>query len=168
AQKDEIVLEFTRPDVSAQKDEIVLEFTQPDVLRKKEEHLLEMRFFVPDTEPVVEDEVRRPHPKKEEHLLEMLFFVPDTEPGVEDEEEESAHKRTCENLHADILKYVTTISGGDQLAKMEDVKFRVPRGTFELQLFTKVFKLHGVSFDFTIKYRDIKEMALVPTSQGKP
>eukprot|EP00290_Baffinella_frigidus_P006787 CAMPEP_0180134954 /NCGR_PEP_ID=MMETSP0986-20121125/10508_1 /TAXON_ID=697907 /ORGANISM="non described non described, Strain CCMP2293" /LENGTH=533 /DNA_ID=CAMNT_0022075491 /DNA_START=120 /DNA_END=1718 /DNA_ORIENTATION=+ len=123
--------------VSAQKDEIVLEFTQPDVLRKKEEHLLEMRFFVPDTEPVVEDE-----------------------------EEESAHKRTCENLHADILKYVTTISGGDQLAKMEDVKFRVPRGTFELQLFTKVFKLHGVSFDFTIKYRDIKEMALVPTSQG--
>lgn len=48
--------------MSAQKDEIVLEFTQPDVLRKKEEHLLEMRFFVPDTEPVVEDEVRRPHP----------------------------------------------------------------------------------------------------------
>ena len=48
------------------------------------------------------------------------------------------HKRTCEKLHEEISKYVTAESGGDQLAKLEEMKFRVPRGSFELQLFSKV------------------------------
>ena len=31
---------------------------------------------------------------------------------------------------------------------------------------TQVFKLHGATFNCTIKYRDVKEIALVPASTG--
>eukprot|EP00286_Rhodomonas_abbreviata_P021096 CAMPEP_0181305358 /NCGR_PEP_ID=MMETSP1101-20121128/9683_1 /TAXON_ID=46948 /ORGANISM="Rhodomonas abbreviata, Strain Caron Lab Isolate" /LENGTH=795 /DNA_ID=CAMNT_0023411261 /DNA_START=27 /DNA_END=2414 /DNA_ORIENTATION=+ len=119
------------------KDEIILEFTQQDNIGKKQESLLEMRFYIPNTE--------------------------DTEMG----ENEEVPKKSVELFHQEIQRHVALESGGDQIARLEGVKCRIPRATFEIALYGHVFKMHGATYDFTVKYKHVQKMLIVPAYQGQ-
>eukprot|EP00288_Rhodomonas_lens_P010443 CAMPEP_0177722626 /NCGR_PEP_ID=MMETSP0484_2-20121128/17782_1 /TAXON_ID=354590 /ORGANISM="Rhodomonas lens, Strain RHODO" /LENGTH=783 /DNA_ID=CAMNT_0019235013 /DNA_START=50 /DNA_END=2401 /DNA_ORIENTATION=+ len=118
------------------KDEIILEFAQQENISKKHESLLEMRFYIPNLE--------------------------DTEMGDDDE----VPKKSNELFNNELSRHVAQETGGDQVARLEGIKCRIPRATFEIILYGNVFKMHGATYDFTVKYKHIQKMLVVPSYSG--
>jgi hypothetical protein len=87
----------------------------------------------------------------------MRFYVPNSNDGDDDD----GSRRTVELLHQDIMKHVTLEATGAQvrprfvskkvyilmniaqIVKLESIKCKYPRSTFEITLYDSVFKMHG-------------------------
>jgi hypothetical protein len=52
----------------------------------------------------------------------------------------------------------------DQITKLENIKCRSPRATFEITFYNQSFKMHGQSFDFTVKYKQVIQMFVLPNT----
>jgi structure-specific recognition protein 1 len=67
-------------------------------------------------------------------------------------------------LHQQLAKYVAQETESDQVTKLENIKCRSPRATFEITFYNQTFKMHGQSFDFTVKYKQVTQMFVLPNS----
>lgn len=118
--------------VNVQKDEIVLEMIQSDGISKKADSLLEMRFYVPNSE------------------------------SMEVDEEGEAPPKSVQLLHDSLSKFVSQENQVDQVTKLEAIKCRIPRATMDVTLYGQQFKLVGPTYDFTVKYKSVTDMFLLP------
>eukprot|EP00960_Hanusia_phi_P076420 768557-Hanusia_phi.AAC.8 len=119
------------------KDEMVLEFRQTEGLSKRHESLIEMRFYVPPTEGVDEDDA------------DVVAICMVSMTVIEVRFQNS--KKGVEILHDRIKEYVSKESGGEKISMFTNVRCRSPKTTFEISLYMNIFKLHGASYDFNVK-----------------
>ncbi|EKX32716.1 FACT complex subunit ssrp1 [Guillardia theta CCMP2712] len=127
--------DLSNSQVIPQKDEMVLEFRQTEGLSKRHESLIEMRFYVPPTEGM-------------------------------DEDDADSNKKGVEIFHDRIKEYVSKESGGEKISIFTQVRCRSPKTTFDVSLYLNIFKLHGSSYDFSVKYKHVTKLCKVPSVQG--
>ncbi|SBT43479.1 FACT complex subunit SSRP1, putative [Plasmodium ovale wallikeri] len=93
----------------------------------------------------------------EDMLSEIRFYYP----------HENDENQNFQNLKNNLLEKVNI---GDLksecLTSLSNIPLLVPRGRYEIEMYSKSFKLHGKSYDFTIQYSNINKMLLVPKSNS--
>ncbi|KJP87719.1 hypothetical protein AK88_02614 [Plasmodium fragile] len=93
----------------------------------------------------------------EDFLSEIRFCYPH-------ENEENQHFQKFKN---DLLEKVNIgDSKSECIASLANIPLLVPRGRYEIEMYSKSFKLHGKSYDFTVQYTNINKMLLVPRSNS--
>ena len=102
--------------------------------------------------------------KKHEGLLEMRFFIPDTEMAEEEEAEE--HVTSVAKLHREVQAHVSKEDDGNKVLLLDSVACRHPRSTFEITIFTNLFKMHSNTYDFSVLYKDVQRLYKVPSGMG--
>eukprot|EP00921_Rhytidocystis_pertsovi_P003819 GHVQ01006625.1.p1 GENE.GHVQ01006625.1~~GHVQ01006625.1.p1 ORF type:complete len:509 (+),score=59.66 GHVQ01006625.1:289-1815(+) len=114
------------------KTDLSLEFQHDDTREAGEDELLEVRFYVP---PVADAAEGEPQPLDE---LKMALT------------EQSGLGEGGQGIESIVLNQVI------------DVHLLVPRGRYEIDLGPSALKLHGKSYDYTMQYKNISRMFLVP------
>lgn len=109
-----------------------------------------------------------------DQLVEMRFYVPGTatrndeekEDGDEEKEDDGEEK---EEQNAATLFYETLVDkadigevAGDTFATFLDVLHLTPRGRFDIDLYETSFRLRGKTYDYKIKFEDVKKIMLLP------
>jgi structure-specific recognition protein 1 len=90
---------------------------------------------------------------KEDGLLEMRFYV---HQGGEEE-------HLAEALGEKIKQHVQLDEANDSLfCILPDLPFAVPRGKYTADFYSKNFKLHGSSYNYTANYKNITKTFLLP------
>jgi structure-specific recognition protein 1 len=95
--------------------------------------------------------------KRQSHnLAELRFYIPNT---LEEEvDETSAHR-----LGQEIKKHIREDDRRqDLIYTFADLPFLVPRGKYTFQIFDANFKLHGISYNYNIKYTNLSKCFLLP------
>lgn len=95
--------------------------------------------------------------KRQSHnLAELRFYIPNT---LEEElDETSAHR-----LGKEIKKHIREDDRRqDLIYTFADLPFLVPRGKYTFQIFDANFKLHGISYNYNIKYNNLAKCFLLP------
>ncbi|CAG9473994.1 FACT complex subunit SSRP1, putative [Plasmodium vivax] len=93
----------------------------------------------------------------EDFLSEIRFCYP----------HENDENQNFQNFKNDLLEKVNIgDSKSECIASLANIPLLVPRGRYEIEMYTKSFKLHGKSYDFTIQYTNINKMLLVPKSNS--
>ncbi|KAI0989986.1 hypothetical protein GJ496_001846 [Pomphorhynchus laevis] len=95
-------------------------------------------------------------------LMEIRFFVP---PGNENDEEVDR----LEQFKMDVMKgaSVVTASDSDVIAVLSSVNCLVPRGRYDMRLYSTFVDLHGKSFDYKIPYTQIIRAFLLPHKDSR-
>lgn len=91
------------------------------------------------------------------NLSELRFYVPN---NLDEEETEDT---SADRLGAEIKKHVKVDERRqDLIYTFADLPFLVPRGKYSLQIFDTYFKLHGISYNYNIKYKNMLKCFLLP------
>ncbi|KAH8739969.1 structure-specific recognition protein 1 [Cryptosporidium ryanae] len=92
-------------------------------------------------------------------IMEIRLFVPNMQNSVDGNSLTSAEK-----LRNDLQTLVGIGSSGsmDKVCRLNDIHLLVPRGRYEIEVLVNCMKLHGKSFDYTILYKSISRLFLLP------
>ena len=95
--------------------------------------------------------------KKQSHnLSELRFYIPNTLEGEGDE-------TSADRLGKEIKKHIKEDDRRiDLVYTFADLPFLVPRGKYTFQIFDSNFKLHGISYNYNIKYTNLAKCFLLP------
>lgn len=118
------------------KNELAFEFKAPSRVKPTAETLVEMRVHIPD----------------------------DTEPPENPDEPPEAPYELFNRILTKKAKLGR--SAGEIIASFKDVTLKVPRGKYDLDFFEDVFRLHGKTYNYKIKFTQIKRLFLftLPTN----
>eukprot|EP00939_MAST-03C_sp_MAST-3C-sp1_P004829 g4829.t1 len=106
---------------------------------------------------------------KVETVVSMRFFIPDTATlgGVEDDEEDDDDEEKTAALA--LQKVIVDRCGlgantGDTIVEFDEKvgNFLTPRGRYKIELYAKEMRLHGKTYDYTIQYKSISRLYLLP------
>ncbi|SCM09158.1 FACT complex subunit SSRP1, putative [Plasmodium chabaudi adami] len=93
----------------------------------------------------------------EDVLSEIRFYYP----------HENDENQNFQDLKNNLLDKVNIgDSKSECIASLSNIPLLVPRGRYEIELYSKTFKLHGKSYDFTVQYSNINKMLLVPKTNS--
>ncbi|KAH7650222.1 structure-specific recognition 1 (SSRP1) (recombination signal sequence recognition) [Cryptosporidium bovis] len=92
-------------------------------------------------------------------IMEIRLFVPNMQNSVDGNSLTSAEK-----LRNDLqtLLGIGTSGSMDKVCRLNDIHLLVPRGRYEIEVLVNCMKLHGKSFDYTILYKSISRLFLLP------
>lgn len=93
----------------------------------------------------------------EDQLTEMRFFY-----HFSNEDEQSAEK-IAEEIRRDLN---IEDSSGNMVCILPDLPFVIPRGKYSADFCKNGIKLHGSSYNFTIKYSNISKTFLLPINDN--
>jgi FACT complex subunit SSRP1/POB3 len=109
-----------------------------------------------------------------DELVEMRLYVPGNidsdDPGEEspvDPEDRDPEKEQDRTLAGRFYLKLSQLAGignvaGETIATFTDVLHLTPRGRFEVDLYLESFRLRGKTYDYSIKYDDVKKFMLLP------
>lgn len=66
-------------------------------------------------------------------------------------------------MYDKMSKFVSQENQVDQVTKLEAIKCRIPRATMDVTLYSQQFKLVGPTYDFTVKYKSVTDMFVLPS-----
>ncbi|CXI88646.1 FACT complex subunit SSRP1, putative [Plasmodium berghei] len=93
----------------------------------------------------------------EDVLSEIRFYYP----------HENDENQNFQDLKNNLLEKVNIgDSKSECIASLSNIPLLVPRGRYEIEMYSKTFKLHGKSYDFTVQYSNINKMLLVPKTNS--
>ncbi|SOV83234.1 FACT complex subunit SSRP1, putative [Plasmodium sp. gorilla clade G3] len=93
----------------------------------------------------------------EDFLAEIRFYYP----------HENDENQNFQNLKNDLLEKVNIgDTKSESIASLSNIPLLVPRGRYDIEMYSSTFKLHGKSYDFNIQYTNINKMILVPKSNS--
>ncbi|GMM35947.1 FACT complex subunit [Saccharomycopsis crataegensis] len=129
------------------KNEVTVEFRPDDEGDKEGDELVEMRFYVPGTVAVKEDDGE------------------DTKKGEEDEDAEKGEEEQSAATHFyEQLKEKASIGqvSGDAIVSFSDVFFLTPRGRYDLDMYASSLRLRGKTYDNKVQFRAIERIFSLP------
>ncbi|MCQ2821643.1 MAG: hypothetical protein MJ252_30665 [archaeon] len=159
------------------KEEIGLEFNM-DEDSQNDFLLYEMHFLAPDVESEEENEVEEVESQKgnenkeEKDQNDENKGKEEAEKKEENEEVEGEEEMEEEKpRHADVLgekltKLVNIGNESNAIATLNHIQSITPRGTFDLFFMESFMKMHGLSHNYSIIYKNISKIFLVPKSDG--
>jgi len=94
-------------------------------------------------------------------LTDLRLLVPPVEVNNSEALNDAIH------LAEDIAKSIKKKIGlgkmaGDLLVTLEDLPMTVPRGKYSLDLYSRQFRMHGPTFNYTVEYKNVKKAFLLP------
>jgi len=98
----------------------------------------------------------------DDQLLEVRFYIPPRAIEAAGEARDIA----TELRNVLVEKAGVSTTGLQPVASLADVPFLVPRGKYDIDLFKTSMKLHGKSFDYTVRYKTINRFFLLPRADG--
>lgn len=130
------------------KNEVAVEFNiQDDTYQPAGDEMVEMRFYLPGSVVVVEDQ---PAPKKE----------------GEEEGEEAAETETKSLAEAfyEELKDKADIGeiAGDAIVSFQDVFFTTPRGRYDIDIYENSIRLRGKTYEYKLQHNQIQRIVSLP------
>jgi structure-specific recognition protein 1 len=95
--------------------------------------------------------------KRQSHnLAELRFYIPNT---LDEEVDETSAYRLGQEIKRHIKE---DDHRQDLIYTFADLPFLVPRGKYTFQIFDTNFKLHGISYNYNIKYTNLSKCFLLP------
>ncbi len=71
-------------------------------------------------------------------------------------------------LETEVKNKITLLENTDKLiVTLPDLPFNVPRGKYTAYIYSKLFKLHGKSYNYSIYYTNIKRVFMLPLPDGE-
>ncbi|KAH7581204.1 FACT complex subunit POB3 [Nakaseomyces glabratus] len=130
------------------KNEVAVEFNiQDDTYQPAGDEMVEMRFYLPGSVVVDEDQ---PAPKKE----------------GEEEGEEAAETETKSLAEAfyEELKDKADIGeiAGDAIVSFQDVFFTTPRGRYDIDIYENSIRLRGKTYEYKLQHNQIQRIVSLP------
>lgn len=130
------------------KNEVAVEFNiQDDTYQPAGDEMVEMRFYLPGSVVVDEDQ---PAPKKE---------------GDEEGEEaaETETKSLAEAFYEE-LKDKADIGeiAGDAIVSFQDVFFTTPRGRYDIDIYENSIRLRGKTYEYKLQHNQIQRIVSLP------
>ncbi|CAG62236.1 uncharacterized protein GVI51_L11297 [Nakaseomyces glabratus] len=130
------------------KNEVAVEFNiQDDTYQPAGDEMVEMRFYLPGSVVVDEDQ---PAPKKE----------------GEEEGEEAAETETKSLAEAfyEELKNKADIGeiAGDAIVSFQDVFFTTPRGRYDIDIYENSIRLRGKTYEYKLQHNQIQRIVSLP------
>lgn len=140
------------------KNEVAVEFQQPASVRAGDE-LVEMRFYVPGVTSV-DDENK---PKKKQKTGEDGEPV-EGEDGENEDDEDDEDVQSTAQIFYDTLKEKADIGAvaGTAVVSLSDIYFVIPRGRYDIDMFSTFMRLRGKTYDYMVQYKHVQRLMMLP------
>lgn len=106
-----------------------------------------------------------------DEVVEMRFYIPGTvEEGKEDADGDVKveSEASAAQVFYDLLKEKASIGqgAGEAIVTFHEVLFLTPRGRYEIDMYPSSLRLRGKTYDYTIQYKQIERVFLLPRLDG--
>ncbi|KAI9219879.1 structure-specific recognition protein-domain-containing protein [Blastocladiella britannica] len=138
--------------VNAGKNEVAVEFAAADLREGAAvDQLVECRFHVPGTAPAENDD--------------GVDVEGDGNANGDNEDGEGGSTRqSAAEYLSEVIKSKAEldVEKSDTIVAFKELPFLTPRGRYDVDMFKDFFRLRGKSYDYKIKYSNIKQLFLLP------